>query len=602
MKQQVIIHFYPIFSGTKSGLWLCLSILLFLSPSFPVSAQTENQLLKTVPSYYQRGENPPDTLYITEHKKKKFGVVNQQNEFIVPPVYKSISKIDPDCFLVEGKRKRYGLYNREGKMILPVEYSAIHFLEEQNRWDKKYIYWLNEGNSAVGFMNNWEPIFNKNVNLEYIELINDTNYSKSHAIEKVTIAGIEYTLVKPVAYDENGLIFYTRYKGYENRLINPTTSNPFYSSEAYFLGTGYRCPEGLTDGLKGENFIYGYINFTKQMVLPIEYDHFFRIKPNKLVFYDIESKSLVALKNEIILDYKFPDLNYTSYKNRCPDHVLSESSCVCTPDFIQSSYTWFLRWGDNIFTLPLADFENAFFYWPDDNDNIIWLEGVTKTDIINDSLLVYTDEISRKKGIKYIDGGVFLPATYDEIISLNAPANWMTNETYGRQNFKQSIITKVRKGDSLTLMNIYGKYLLPFLKYEDIKPLYISSQYIPNDFIQNYWKIYDRDTLCGVIDSTGNVIIPPKYKYINFIGNAHFRTWISRRAEIFNGKGEIIPYPEGFEIRRVNYNKKAYKNNMDKTYQFWEISKENGSIKGIIDNKGNIIIPPKYYSIYLIEK
>ena len=302
MKQQVIIHFYLIFSGTKSGLWLCLSILLFLSPSFPVSAQTENQLLKTVPSFYQRGESPPDTLRIIEHKKKKFGVVNQQNEFIVPPVYKSISKIDPDCFLVEGKRKRYGLYNSKGKMILPVEYSAIHFFDlkylghkNQSFWPyhleteevkQRYIYHLkkDDTNIAVGFMNNdnWEPIFHENIDTVTISLLmNFRPYIFRGGIKprfnpnSIIIKDVEYEKKMPLAYSKNGLVYFASYNHYPYRLISPSDSSFLSVDSCRF---NIKCSyNGTIEAIStsDNSYYFGYKNFVEELVLPVEYNHFY---------------------------------------------------------------------------------------------------------------------------------------------------------------------------------------------------------------------------------------------------------------------------------------------------------------------------------------
>lgn len=72
-----------------------------------------------------------DSSYIIVTKNKKRGVVNRNNEIIIPIEYDyiSIEGIDSLYFRVKQNNK-YGLFNHEGKLELPVIYDSIHQLFE----------------------------------------------------------------------------------------------------------------------------------------------------------------------------------------------------------------------------------------------------------------------------------------------------------------------------------------------------------------------------------------------------------------------------------------------------------------------------------------
>lgn len=64
--------------------------------------------------------------YIVQ-KKSKFGLVDSQNNILVPIKYIQAERV-LGKFLKLGTGSKYGIYNDEGKEIIPVEYSSINLL------------------------------------------------------------------------------------------------------------------------------------------------------------------------------------------------------------------------------------------------------------------------------------------------------------------------------------------------------------------------------------------------------------------------------------------------------------------------------------------
>lgn len=79
--------------------------------------------------YIERGN--VDSSYIIVTKEKKRGVLNLNNEIIIPIDYDYISPEGVDSYYFKVKQSnKYGLFNYDGKKVLPIVYDSIHQLFE----------------------------------------------------------------------------------------------------------------------------------------------------------------------------------------------------------------------------------------------------------------------------------------------------------------------------------------------------------------------------------------------------------------------------------------------------------------------------------------
>lgn len=99
-----------------------------------------------IPYGYQYANSFKDSTALVK-TDTAWGVINKQNQFIVPPVYQSITRID--TLLLVQKNNSFGVINMNNDTILPVLYSSVTleqfgsyatFVTYQN--GKQSIYWI----------------------------------------------------------------------------------------------------------------------------------------------------------------------------------------------------------------------------------------------------------------------------------------------------------------------------------------------------------------------------------------------------------------------------------------------------------------------------
>ena len=320
---------------------------------------------------------------------------------------------------------------------------------------------------------------------------------------------------------------------------------------------------------------------------------FISLAPNKILFYKIDEKKFVVLKNEKKIACQFPELNYTTHKTKCESYT-KNTQCLGISNVMATSDSHFEVWGNQIFALTLEDSTKAVFYWPNDDENIVWLKDHTTNDIINDSLLVYTDD-NGKKGIKHPKGKIIVPAIYDELVSFNKPFSYKIKLPFYKSmithpsvyTYSQKNIIKAIKGDSLTLIDIYGKTYFPFQKYKDLQPIY--EFYRPNEFPEFYWKVYDENNRCGIINKKGEVIINPKYEDVIVLGRRYFKGILISNEVIINSDNKTLPFPKDASFFMTPTDKRVQ-------YKYWTFYKHKEKL-GVIDTLGNIVLEPKYNEI-----
>ena len=114
----------------------------------------------------------------------------------------------------------------------------------------------------------------------------------------------------------------------------------------------------------------------------------------------------------------------------------------------------------------------------------------------------------------------------------------------------------------------------------------ISPKYdFGEDFQENNLAVVTVNDLSGIINIQGKYIVKPSFRYI---GPYEENRAVGNKDDIFyllDEKGKVLFKNSGY-IDSMNNNRAA----------FSSVNEENNTLYGYIDNKGNMVIPPKYKS------
>ena len=157
---------------------------------------------------------------------------------------------------------------------------------------------------------------------------------------------------------------------------------------------------------------------------------------------------------------------------------------------------------------------------------------------------------------------------------------------------------------------LLGQELTPFESNEfygyknELGKVNIEPQYqYAMKFVENYAVIIKNDSL-GIIDKQNNLIIPPKFNYLKYIGNDKFifgfyaKYFGEYNLGVITSENKIILEPKYYNIRpKSNFfivTKQSYK-----TIDSSEIydTRETTNKYGVVDSLGNVILEPDFSRI-----
>ncbi len=230
------------------------------------------------------------------------------------------------------------------------------------------------------------------------------------------------------------------------------------------------------------------------------------------------------------------------------------------------------------------------------------------------------------QSIRLISEGVFL-ANYQiinidgELLDTNQYQNITFNSTqnshiiyklngkYGLMDRKLNHLTEPRfksidtlngKGyavtndnDKLAILNVHGEQITPF-KYEPIWAYWRKDGYLE---VKQKYEGWHRDSKrppigIGLLDSTGQEVVPPKYDKIelihNGVGSAHLRDY----NDLYYYKGLINTKRE--ELTEFIYTDLKF-------YQGYFIAEISGK-QGLLDTNGNEVVPLNYKQINTVRE
>lgn len=127
---------------------------------FDVSKDTENR--KNPSIIYSKNEEAVNNLYIFESENNLFGVVDENDNIILEPQWKSVEIEDSDIFIVSDAFKSntlYGCVDSEGNTKVPFIYSSIQRFGTDNMIF--YVGKVLEDDSFVVYDNQFSPCFDR---------------------------------------------------------------------------------------------------------------------------------------------------------------------------------------------------------------------------------------------------------------------------------------------------------------------------------------------------------------------------------------------------------------------------------------------------------
>jgi hypothetical protein len=201
-------------------------------------------------------------------------------------------------------------------------------------------------------------------------------------------------------------------------------------------------------------------------------------------------------------------------------------------------------------------------------------------------------ELNKKQG--YIDslGKIIIPIIYDNVVQIN------------------DLYFEVELNGKYGVLDKSGKVLIPII-YDGV-----------NLFMNDYFEVYLNNKY-GVSNNLGEIIVPLKYDEINSVNNNIIKVELNKKSGLVDFKGsEIIPiiydkfplYEYGVLVGQINnqcvfidsmghilstvtFNFSNFKVNKflsPNLVEIIEVEGYNNKFKGIVDIKGNIILPTIY--------
>ncbi len=379
--------------------------------------------------------------------------------------------------------------------------------------------------------------------------------------------------------------------GYINALTHQVVIQPKYDDAGLFEN-GVACVANLNKG-KGNNaeadFLYGYINSNGQELFPPVYDGKYEVKTKSgkpledLISFTKNGQTGIAKKNG---EWMFPLGMYSNFIFFDSNHVVCNQT-----DFYANGIKYQALKGYTIFDI---DIENGLFY-------------------------IRKDELSN--GICKWTGEIIIPARYMEIkyhkiynrfvaekstlklspkMSVDQISNVMLKaEEKGLDRIETTLFDK--KGSQLGIYrSIYSldiqdsmlfilskgkeRYINMVTGKEILKPDGKSSILV-NNITQLHSSIFIKDGKYGLTNIKGDITIQPIYSDLSPASEELYTAANEKGYGLIDDKGKIIiplQYQTIFDTKQLNKTKETY----------YQVQKDDKW--GLMDKHGKLIIPIQY--------
>ena len=485
-------------------------------------------------------------------KDKKWGIINQKKEWVVPNKYVFIDSFQNGFAIILEKEPedslfpRYGLIDTIGNVVLPTEYNELSVRDGYWTVCKDHKYGL----LSSSLSETVPPIYSKLEHLKFGFFI------VAQDGDKLLIDNTGKEILAPGSFDEIELFGDTffkliKYCGYGHSDNDKNISIVNQNGETIVDYGAYQGATYLNDGLIKLYEMGGgqvLVNFQGESIYERSYDEI-KKRDNGLFSLRREKRWGVGdVSGNIIIDTEYSD--EVVFKNDTATIRVDKSSFVHK---ISRDGMVIVHDGKKEIKLP---------------ENVYW-----GTDIINRISIVRRKRDSSYKrniiGVADANGTIVIPAKYHKISLLSDNTIRVEEECCGMYK-------------DLSCYGIYdlkGKVVLP--------PVFTSIKYIAEDRIRVSWNI-------NIVKEWNNTSFTPGLLEAKDTCCTKFLE--GYRAALCNSKGEMVSDKEYLYVGKfINQYAPAYK----------EIKVEDEKVRcrmgGVIDVTGKTIIIPQYDTIKLIK-
>lgn len=508
--------------------------------------------------------------YFCYVEKGKCGIVRVNNKIVIPADYMSIVYLSNGLFKVQSTYESYGMIDDEGKIVVHPCYSNIIAIKSD-----KIIYWLVTQNNKKGVVADGKVI----VPIIY----DDIKYLDTFFECKIT--GKYRREDKVFKYNFEGQIVLD----YCGTLINVPKD--------YTMGFGSSV--GLFRVLKGER--WGILNQKNELVYPCEYSYIgdfnnglALVANGNTVYYDLQETyprwglkyGIINTLGNIVLPIEYDYIEQLDY-GYCfvvKDNKYTLLSPCLNPIFATSDeleklddkYVLIKRTGHRSFLYGLIDYHGNVIVPLDDE------HGSIRIEILNNGFIKVTYYKWNNNGYIAIlncqGRAVYENRDCDDIFYVG----------FGLFCVKSNEYIGERVCDTYRLINIQGKDIL----YSSYRQINVKDNGTINIQGNDGW---------GVADLSGNIIICPNYcREILFKdGFADVEILDSSLTQKINERGIVIVHngKDEIELPENVYWGTDYVNGLS-------IVRRKGRgchVIGVVDIKGNMIIPAQFKSVTLLS-
>ena len=506
------------------------------------------------------------------HLNVKFGIIDINGNKITEPKYSSITIEKSSSTFIVGVGGKYGIINTKGECILDNKYNTIEFNEQTNSFIVNIIHYPYETKSNIVSLDGFYIV--KNSKEDYI---------------KVPTQIVEWC----GDFSEDGIasVIKNGYSGHINEL-NQFVS--FMDEKKIIMPSRFDFIRDFTNGyapvlLGGK---YGIVNDKFELIIPCEYEYIEALSDVLFKFREGGKWGVVDNSNKLIASAEYNNITYET------------ESLLMVETRVQNGSSTEPRYG-------LLDWQGCV---------VISAVCKTITKIEHENNIFFIAEKNFMKGVLDKKGNIIVPFIYNYISDGGSPFYCVYHKNYDSKDNKfhsfyksngerficidigkdccQTVtvpadyeyaayvdygIIKVSKSEKWGLIDILGNIIS--------EPQYSSINIFEGSFAKVSKYFDDNETLYGLIDTRGEVVLPIEYEEIKKWDNDYY---VVRKNGLY---GLLSP-----TLLVVIEPSKNYLKKLDEKYILVKCPGYYSNY-GLIDYYGNEIIPADggHYSFSEIE-
>lgn len=536
---------------------------------------------------------------------KLLGIVNNKLELVQPLENESVDIKCNKFFVTQQKGEEVGVCTVDGEIVPKGRYDKIEVLNEY------FIVAFNRDKDG------WAIIHTSLLNAKGICLVDFSGYVPFYASKDGSVSFDRFK-ISPTD------VFY--YVSYKNKGEEPGK----YIVTPDFIKYEYIEPFNSNQFIVGKVnekgvLRFGIVDSKAIVILPFEYSRLKKLSKD-FIAYSSDEENMLDLKE----DYKDKDLKWLLYNTDYSKlgenlNVLyfgilnSELKKICPPKYriikiVETSSSFFFpvsvdgnKWGiidiTDKLVLPIKydsiDFTSASY--PIHEFNVIKIENLSGVAYYGPSW-----DSNRKKNVFDEDGMFVLPLPDGKRLMIpSSKYDWC-------DNFNNEGWAKVIKNELNGKINIKGKLISSFGDTSIVVPDIYDWAY---DFRFGYAPVY-KDAKWGIADKNWVQVIPCVYESIEPIGEGFFKYKETvNTVSCDDNKGKENAYNQNpqyaygiVNIENVGIIKANYKDIWLLEEGYFKIERPvDNTVRecdryGIINKNGNLLVPPYYSEIVLVNK